>query len=71
MIKINKQIEEIRQLFNTKNIVDETSRIRLTDDELIDSIDVIKKNKKDGVYEISEELELRMKKGVVTLLDRY
>jgi len=69
MTKIENQISELKALYKTKNIFDKTSLVELTDDELLGCIDVLKLNKSDGEYVVSDRIKLILSSGKVSLID--
>jgi len=68
--KIDDTFADLRKLFGTKNIYDESNAEDLTDEELNEIISIIKKKKVDGFYIISNRLELELNTGKVFLRDK-
>ena len=69
MESIADQIESIRDRFGTKKIFDKTSRASLTNNEIEAIISVIKNEKKDGEYEINDEIMIVLEKGACHIKD--
>lgn len=69
MTSIAAQIESIKYRFKTKKIFDKTSRASLTNNEVEAIICVIKNEKKDGEYEINDEIIIVLEKGACHIKD--
>lgn len=66
---IEKQIEEIKALFNTKKIYDECALFKMSDLQQMAVIGIIKNNTKDGTYTVDDDIEVLLNKGNVYIQD--
>ena len=69
MVKIVEQVEELKTIFDTGRIIDKCSKASLTNNEFEDIIEVIKTDKIDGDYEISDDIMITLHKGNVIISD--
>jgi hypothetical protein len=69
MLEINKQINELRLMFDTKRIIDSTSRAKLTKEELAEIKRVINNKNIDGDYEVYDSIVVQLKNGFCYIKD--
>ena len=62
-MKIKEQIDILRYRFNTGKIHNLCTKEILNETEIEAVIVVIKENKKDGVYEVNDEIVVLLQKG--------
>ncbi len=63
------QIDSIRDRFGTKKIFNETTKESFTENEIEAIIYIIKHERKDGVYEVNDEVEVVLEKGACHIKD--
>ncbi len=66
---IERQINELRVMFDSKRIIDETSRGVLTKPEIESIRRIIKNKDKDGCYEVFDTLIVQLKDGYCYIKD--
>lgn len=66
---IKEQIKDLRRLFKTDRIHDNTSKHVLTDEEMLSIISIINTEKRDGCYEINDNILVQLKEGGVHIKD--
>jgi len=67
---IENQVEILRQKFGTKRIFNQTKdKANLTENEIESIIYVIKHEKKDGVYEVNDDIVVALEKGACHIKD--
>ena len=70
MDSIEIQVESLRNKFNTKKIFNQMLNKRILTINEIESITyVIKHEKKDGVYEVNDEIVVELEKGACHIKD--
>lgn len=69
-MEIKDQIQELRDLFGVKGIYNRTTLTRFKNEEQLEIIEVIKKNKKDGVYFVLDRIQLVLRNGRAIIQDR-
>ena len=70
MSDINTALTDLKRLFKTDRIYNESSLTKITDDELNEIIDLITVEKTDDIFVVSKRLELDLSSGRVFLRDR-
>jgi hypothetical protein len=69
METITDQLESIRDRFGTKRIFNETSKEVFTMNEIDAIIFIIKNERRDGVYEINDDIFIELEKGACHIKD--
>lgn len=70
MDSIEIQVESLRSMFNTKKIFNQMLNKRILTINEIESITyVIKHEKKDGVYDVNDEVVVELEKGACHIKD--
>jgi len=69
METITDQLESIRDRFGTKRIFNETSKEVFTMNEIDAIIFIIKNERRDGIYEINDDIFIELEKGACHIKD--
>lgn len=69
MESITDQVISIRDRFGTKKIFNESSKEALTDNEVEAIIYIIKHERKDGRYDVNDDLIVVLEKGACHIKD--
>lgn len=62
-MKMKEQIDILRYRFNTSKIHNRCTKENFTENEMDAIILTIKQNKKDGVYEVNDEIVVELERG--------
>jgi len=69
METINDQLDSIRERFGTKRIFNETCKDFFTENEIEAIIFIIKNERRDGIYEINDDIFIVLEKGACHIKD--
>lgn len=62
-MKMKEQIDILRYRFNTGKIHNRSTKENFTENEMDAIILIIKQNKKDGIYEVNDEIVVELERG--------
>lgn len=69
METITDQLISIRDRFGTKKIFNETTKERFTDNEIEAIVYIIKHERRDGQYEVNDDIIVVLEKGACHIKD--